>query len=1065
MHRLMMMSAAVLLLSTTAAGSLPKGAAPQRLKPSPLASGAISGRVVDENGLPLAGFAILVVTASDRSFVDSALTAADGTYSVPGLADGSYFVDAFNGDENRHVDTWYPNVWDTDFWRNLVAATPIVVSNGGTAVANFTLPFGARILLTLKDPSGAPIIVPPRKFGIHGCWGSMYVSVNGQPFEVNGACTGGHAFGDGTYEPYVVPKGRTYFLKAWPTGFPYAPVYYDNQPTLQTATAIMLTSEGPLPLTIRMGAVGHDIAGKYTFSTTQDQIVSAGATLYTANGVLQSIDVASDGTYVFRGLSDGDYVVQLRVSAVKSGKRAGYIKYYRNAADFATATRIAVRGNNLSGIDVVMDTPADAGALKTAMVSVSLVAASGTSSEPVSVPIWAESGEVSWTASGTSAWLRVAPPSGAVFANQGARSVSVSADASQLAAGSFTDTLTIAGNSGAALSIPVALQVTPAPLPAQPPLQVSASSILFVSQWSQFAPATLTLSNPGTAPLTWILRSPIVTAFPSTGTLEGGASVDVKIAANATGLGFGSLTGNIDVITNGQVTSLVAVSITVAPVPTAAERRALSDSQPPGSPTASAAPSVTLVLPSIGSNLPGAGGSLWSSDVFLTNLPSSIRSSLASFIFTPFGSTNGSNSLLVSGLVTAPMITLSSPIATLFRQTSGFGAIELRPASPIASWSRIWTFSSDRRGTYGQEVPAIDSQRTIGTGETGTIPVLLGGSSFRSNLLISEIRGLPADVTVTIRDGSGMPLKTLIVSLSPFEQKSVNNIISDTSATTAYAMVTVSGGGGVGVLASIVDNSTNDPTTVMMTKSAARTASGKLIVPGLVHAPGAGNTTWRSDVWIVNTSSTPVTFRPLLYPGGGAGSMTGRNHSMAPGAQVTMSDSILSDFSLDSGKGTLILDVTSGDASGIRMFSRTFNIDQRGGTLGQGILPVRSTDEIKLNDPGLTIFGLQRSCAFRSNLQIQETGGSPVSVEIRGEGTPPGLTVSTVFPSTTVNLSGYDLLQFSDILGLLGFPADTINAQLTLKVVSGSGSIMAYGSFIDNATGDATTVPAFKLQP
>jgi hypothetical protein len=70
-----------------------------------------------------------------------------------------------------------------------------------------------------------------------------------------------------------------------------------------------------------------------------------------------------------------------------------------------------------------------------------------------------------------------------------------------------------------------------------------------------------------------------------------------------------------------------------------------------------------------------------------------------------------------------------------------------------------------------------------------------------------------------------------------------------------------------------------------------------------------------------------------------------------------------------------------------------------------------------------------------------------------------------VFPSTTVTLAGYDLLQFSDILGLMGFPANTINARIILKVVSGNGSIMAYGSFIDNVTGDATTVPAFRLQP
>ena len=98
------------------------------------------------------------------------------------------------------------------------------MTGGGTATANSTVAFGARVLLTLKDPNGAPIDVPGK-----GCWGSMFVEFNGKRFQVNGDCSGGYDFDNGTYEPYVVMQGRTYFLEGWPRGSNYGPVFYNQK--------------------------------------------------------------------------------------------------------------------------------------------------------------------------------------------------------------------------------------------------------------------------------------------------------------------------------------------------------------------------------------------------------------------------------------------------------------------------------------------------------------------------------------------------------------------------------------------------------------------------------------------------------------------------------------------------------------------------------------------------------------------------------------------------------------------------------------------------------------------
>jgi hypothetical protein len=171
-------------------------------------------------------------------------------------------------------------------------------------------------------------------------------------------------------------------------------------------------------------------------------------------------------------------------------------------------------------------------------------------------------------------------------------------------------------------------------------------------------------------------------------------------------------------------------------------------------------------------------------------------------------------------------------------------------------------------------------------------------------------------------------------------------------------------------------------------------------------------------------------------------------------------------FSLDSGKGSLLLDVVGGDASALRLFSRTFNLAPNGGTLGQGVQPVRASDEVKNGDPGLVVFGVQRTRAFRTNLQIQETSGQPVTVEVRGVANPPGnVSVTLVSPSTQIPLGPYEFLQLGGIVGLLGYPEGTTSARITVRVVSGSGAVTAYGSIVDSITGDPTTVPAFRLTP
>lgn len=1033
--------------------------------------GSITGRVLDSKGAPLAGMALLATPDDVNYFFPDnyADSDANGQYHFSNLPAGQYFVNAYDYQGNQYVDTWYPDVWDTDFHRNLAPATAIAVTDGGTGTADFHLAIGARILLSLKDAAGAPVLAP-YSGSRNGCWGTMFADFQGRAIAINGTCGGGRDFRNGTYEPYVVPIGRTYYLEGWPVGLNFQPVFYNQKPTLQTATPITLSAPGPLPITITLGATGHSLSGKFSFATAPNAITGANINLYATDGTfLQTTLANSDLSFQFTGVPDGLYVVRVSVGVTRGTVNSIERKYYSNAATFTSATQIRIAGADVGSINVVVDTPADTPSVSTNTKAISLIAPAGSTSEPSSLAIWTDTGSVNWTAAGTSPWLRVSPASGSVSANQGASLLNVTADATTLAAGKYQDTLTITGNSGTPLRIPVSLDVAAVGAVPNKPLAASLSTLTFQGQTSQFSPQTVTVTNPADTVVSWDLRSRLAEAYPSSGVLNPGASTQVAVAANILDVAFGSVTGLLELRTNGRVTATLPVSVNVAPPATPATRAPLPP--PPvnlpnihgGVSTEAVDVQLARVVPTAASNLAGSTGSAWSSDVFLTNLPSKLASNMTSFTLTPFGNPNGSGSTNIRGLVKAPMTTLASPIATMFLQNSGYGALDIRPeGGALATWARVWTAGRDGKGTYGQDIPAYDSASVIAPGEIGILPVLLGGDGFRTNLQLSEVRGAAVTIHLIVRDSSGNEKSSRDITLSPYEQRTLQRFLPP-GLTIGYGEIRVLGGGAAGALVSLIDNTTNDPTTVMVTKRPALTSTGKLIVPGVIRGDGALDTAWRSDVWIVNSGSTALTFAPVLYAAGSA-PRTAPTQSIGAHVQAVLHDPLQNLFGLSNGSGALLLDVKSGDASAIRMISRTFTVDATGGTLGQGIQPARDTDEARNGDPGLALFGIARNRNFRTNLQLQETTGSPVTVEVSATGIAANSTsVSLTSTKTNFNVPAFGFVQVPDILGGLGFTDEVTNPRITVRVISGTGSIVTYASMIDSTTGDATTVPSFRL--
>lgn len=121
-------------------------------------------------------------------------------------------------------------------------------------------------------------------------------------------------------------------------------------------------------------------------------------------------------------------------------------------------------------------------------------------------------------------------------------------------------------------------------------------------------------------------------------------------------------------------------------------------------------------------------------------------------------------------------------------------------------------------GTFGQSYDASHIAGLLASGQTGYLPLLRENASYRTNFSFTNTGNNPALVLVELFDGAGVPLTTFAVALVPGECKletrpfAFRAGISDLDS--GWARVTITRGDDVLVSASLVDNTTHDPSTI-----------------------------------------------------------------------------------------------------------------------------------------------------------------------------------------------------------------------------------------------------------
>ena len=144
-----------------------------------------------------------------------------------------------------------------------------------------------------------------------------------------------------------------------------------------------------------------------------------------------------------------------------------------------------------------------------------------------------------------------------------------------------------------------------------------------------------------------------------------------------------------------------------------------------------------------------------------------------------------------------------------------------RPPQPVLVSSR--TYNQSPEGTFGQYLDGVDDGDTVGAGTRVWLPQLQQNEDFRTNIGVNNTGGDPGSGqgasprcgrSAVVDDAANISVQVRRIQL----QEPFDRIAGRTDITSGYAVVEILDGAGVTAYASVVDNRTNDPTTVPMVR-------------------------------------------------------------------------------------------------------------------------------------------------------------------------------------------------------------------------------------------------------
>jgi hypothetical protein len=235
-------------------------------------------------------------------------------------------------------------------------------------------------------------------------------------------------------------------------------------------------------------------------------------------------------------------------------------------------------------------------------------------------------------------------------------------------------------------------------------------------------------------------------------------------------------------------------------------------------------------------------------------------------------------------------------------------------------------------------------------------------------------------------------------------------------------------------------------TTIAATLLPLAASATTLIIPASGTGPGLNDSHWQTELTLHNTSISPITATLTFHDFLGAS--TTSSVTVAPRATIALADVVASRFGRQSATGAIEITFDSVFAQKLTAFSRTFN-KSPGGEFGQDIPAVDATNIPAAGD-SVVLSGPSSATDARFNFGVYAIDAATVRWDlVRADG--------SVAASQSVSYGAGTQAQYNYGVSTLFHAGSQDND--TVQAVVTDGRALAYGSVINNASGDPTYVP------
>jgi hypothetical protein len=233
-------------------------------------------------------------------------------------------------------------------------------------------------------------------------------------------------------------------------------------------------------------------------------------------------------------------------------------------------------------------------------------------------------------------------------------------------------------------------------------------------------------------------------------------------------------------------------------------------------------PTTTYLLPS-SAHASGKNSAFYTTDLTIANRGTTDANLTLQFLGHDQDGTAGPKQL--RALATNKAVTYADVLASVFgvraADAQNYGAILITADSAsLKIVSQTSTTPPNGVGTLGQSVPAQGANDFVTPASPKSLISLRDDTAFRTNAILANATTSSVTVTLTLLAADGSTFGTTTRTLPPLGMKQIGNVVTTLGApfgtTNAVLVVsTTATGGQVGTYASVIDNNTQDPRTIL----------------------------------------------------------------------------------------------------------------------------------------------------------------------------------------------------------------------------------------------------------